>query len=471
MAIVEGEFRQLAPEQIEGLRSRVQGEVIVPGDAEYDGARMAWNLSMQQHPAVIVMAASASDVAAAVKFAQEADLGIAVQATGHGVRRPADGCLLVNTSRMTGVRVDEASQTAWVEAGTKWGAVLEKTQAVGLAPLLGSSPDVGAVGYTLGGGMGWLVRKYGLSADSVRYFDVVTADGRTLHASDTENADLFWGLRGGGGSLGIVTGMSIRLYPVTTIYGGNLFYPVELAPAVFRRYREWIASAPDELTSSIVIMNYPPIPEIPEFLSGKSFVQVRGCCCGPVEQGEALLQSWRGWETQPVIDDFRAMPFSDVATISSDPEDPMPGMTTSAWLSDLDDRLIDTVIQYAAPAGGPPPITFAEIRHSGGAVSRIDVGDCAYDNRESSLTLQAIGITPTPEAHRAFVDHTDRMKQDLKPWLTGRVYLNFLEGEEAVRRTKDGYSPENYRQLSALKAKYDPENRLGFSFGIPPAVD
>jgi hypothetical protein len=470
MAILEGEFRQLAPEQIEGLRSRVQGDVIAPGDAGYDGARMAWNLSVQQHPAVIVMAASASDVAAVVGFAQEADLGIAVQATGHGVRRPADGCLLVNTSRMTGVRVDEASQTAWIEAGTKWGTVLEKTQAVGLAPLLGSSPDVGAVGYTLGGGMGWLVRKYGLSADSVRYFDVVTADGRTLRASSTENADLFWGLRGGGGSLGIVTGMAIRLYPVTTVYGGNLFYPVELAPAVFRRYREWIASAPDELTSSIVIMNYPPIPEMPEFLRGKSFVQVRGCYCGPVEQGEALLQSWRDWET-PVIDDFKAMPFSDVAAISSDPEDPMPGHSTSAWLSDLDDGLIDTVIRYVAPAGGPPPITFAEIRHSGGAVSRVDGGDCAYGNRESSLTLQMIGITPTPEAHRTLVDHTDRMKQDLKPWLTGRVYLNFLEGEEAVRRTKDGYSPENYRKLSALKAKVDPENRLGFSFGIPPAVD
>jgi FAD/FMN-containing dehydrogenase len=470
MAILEGGFRQLAPEEIEGLRSRVQGDVIAPGDAGYDGARMAWNLSMQQRPAVIVMAAGAPDVAAAVGFAREADLGVAVQATGHGVRRPADGCLLVNTSRMTGVRVDAASQTAWVEAGTKWGAVLEQAQAVGLAPLLGSSPGVGAVGYTLGGGMGWLVRKHGLSADSVRYFDVVTADGQTLRASDTENADLFWGLRGGGGSLAIVTEMAIRLYPVMTVYGGNLYYPIELAPAVFRRYREWIASAPDELTSSIVIMNYPPIPEIPEFLSGKSFVQVRGCYCGPAEEGEALLGHWRGWEP-PFIDDFKAMPFADVAAISSDPPDPMPGRTTSAWLRDLDDEVIDTVLRYALPAGGPPPITFAEIRHSGGAVSRVDAADCAYGNRESSLTLQMIGITPSPEAHRAFVDHTDRMKQDLKPWLTGRVYLNFLEGEEAVRRTKDGYSPENYRRLSALKAKYDPENRLGFSFAVPPAVD
>ena len=204
----------------------VDSRVIVPGDEHYDAARQGWNLAVDQYPAMIVEARTAEDVAEALRFAQSQGLDVAVTATGHGVIRKADHSLLIDTSKMAAVEVDAAARTAWVGAGTKWGAVLEAAQAAGLAPLLGSSPDVGAIGYTLGGGMGWLVRKYGLSADSVNYFEVVTVNGERVRASATENADLFWGLRGGGGNFGVVTGMEIRLYPVTTVYGGNLFYPV-----------------------------------------------------------------------------------------------------------------------------------------------------------------------------------------------------------------------------------------------------
>jgi FAD/FMN-containing dehydrogenase len=277
----------------ERLERQIGGEVFVPGDAGYDDARKAWNLTVDQRPAVIVVAESAADIVQAVRFAGEEGLGIAVQATGHGVSRPANDSLLIITSRMTKVYVDAASQSAWIESGAKWGVVLEQAQAVGLAPLLGSTPDVSAVGYTLGGGIGWLARKYGLSADSVHFFEMVTADGRLLRVSPTENSDLFWGLRGGGGSFGVITGMEVQLYPVTTIYGGNLFYPVEQAKAVYTRYREWIANAPEELTSSVLIMNFPPIPQVPELLRGQSFVIVRGAYAGRVEEGEALLKFWR----------------------------------------------------------------------------------------------------------------------------------------------------------------------------------
>lgn len=450
------------------LRPAIQGTVITPDDPQYDEARQAWNLSVDQHPAMIVIADSVEDVVGAVQYAVQAGLSLTVQGTGHGVVRPADDSLLLITSKMKTVRVDEAAQTAWVEAGVKWGEVLEKAQAVGLAPLLGSSPDVGVVGYTLGGGMGWLGRKYGLATDSVRFFEVVTADGRLLHARETENSDLFWGLRGGGGSFGIITGMEIKLYPVSTVYGGNLFYPISLAKEVYARYRNWIASAPDELTSSIVIMNFPPIPEIPDFLRGQSFVIVRGLYSGPIEEGEALIQSWRDWQT-PYLDGFRVMPFSEVGKVSDEPLNPTPVHSTGAWLNELSDEVIDILLRYVTPEAGPSPLVFAEVRHVGGAVARVSPEASAYGNRDASFLLHMLGVTPTPEAYRQTAQYAGQIKEQLRPYLTGGVYMNFLEGEESQRRVESGYSPEAYRRLVALKAAYDPDNRLRSGFNIQSA--
>lgn len=449
------------------LQESIQGQVITPFDTGYDEARQAWNLSVDQHPALIVIAESTSDVAEVVRFARIEGLEVAVQSTGHGNVRPANDCLLIITSNMNDVQVDVLSQTARIQAGAKWGMVLEKTYPHGLAPLLGSSPDVGAVGYTLGGGMGWLARKYGLSIDSVHSFEVVTAEGRFLRASHTENNDLFWGMRGGGGSLGIVTAMEVQLYPVTTVYGGNLYYPIEEAKEVFTRYRDWISSIPDELTSSIVIMNFPPIPELPEFLRGQSFAMVRGCYCGPMEEGETLLGYWRDWRA-PIIDDFKAMPFSEVATISNDPVDPLPGLSSGAWLRELNDQVLETLIRYGAPSEGPPLFLMTEVRHAGGAISRLEHTANAFSHREALHSLQVVGVTETPEAYRGLQAYTQRLKSDLKPYLMG-VYMNWLEGLESREKIQEAYSPQNYRRLRELKAKYDPDNLLGFSFNILPA--
>ncbi len=449
------------------LRSRLQGQVITPSDAQYDQARQAWNLSVDQHPAVIVVAKSAADVAQAVRYARRQGLGIAVQSGGHGVIRPADEAMLIVTNQLRQMRMDAENQRAWIGAGLKWGMVLEKTQEAGLAPLLGSSPDVGVVGYTLGGGMGWLARKYGLAADSVVSIELVTASGEVIQANQEQNRDLFWGLRGGGGSFGVVTSLEIRLYPVTTVYGGNLVYPAELAREVITRYREWIASAPDELTSSIVIMNFPPIPAVPEFLRGQSVVMVRGCFAGPLEQGKALLQSWRDWK-KPLVDDFKAMPFSQVATISNDPEDPSPGLTSGAWLRELSDEAIELLMRYAVSVNGSSPLVATEVRHAGGKISQVDPYFNAFGNRDAVLSLQVVGMTPTPEVHLQVGQYIVQMKQALAPYLTGNVYINFLEGEEARRRTPDAYLPETYRRLKALKAKYDPDNIFRFGYDIPP---
>ena len=467
MAAEQINLSPAAETSLGALRTAIEGRVIVPNDPDYDTVRQAWNLLLDQHPALIVVVASASDVVQAVRFARNSGLGVAVQATGHGVVSPADDGLLIVTSQMTDVRIDAQSQTAWIEAGTQWGKVLEKAQEVGLAPLLGSSPGVGAVGYTLGGGMGWLARKHGLAADSVHYFEIVTADGQLRRASATENADLFWGLRGGGGSFGVITGMEIQLYPVTTVYAGNLIYPIDAAREVFAHYREWIASAPDELTSSIVIMNFPPIPAVPEFLRGQSVVMVRGCYAGDVQDGAELIQEWRDWKT-PMADMFDVLPFSKAATISNDPPDPVAGLSTTVSLGSLDDEAIETLICHGVTKNG---LVVTEIRHAGGAMAKVDAQANAYGNRNTSLILQFIGMTPTLDARHGLEQYIDQIRLELHPHLTDRVYINFLEGREKRERTKDAYSPESYHRLMRLKARYDPENLFRFSFGIRPAHD
>jgi hypothetical protein len=449
------------------LKSSIEGAVLVPGDAQYDQARQGWDLSLVQHPAVIVLAKSAGDVVTAVNFARDNGLGAAVLSTGHGSSLPADDALLIVTSQMNDVRIDEETQTAWVEAGAKWGVVLAKAQAVGLAPLLGSSPDVGAVGYTLGGGFGWIGRKYGMSVDSVLMFEVVTADGQIRRASDSENSDLFWALRGGGGSFGVITGMQIKLYPLTTVVGGNLIYPIEAARDVLRHYRDWIKNAPDELTSAFAIMNLPPLDMIPEFLRGKSIVMVRGCYCGPVEQGEAMIQEWVDW-MPPMANQFQAMPFSQVGKISDEPEDPVPALISTAWLTDLSDEVLDLLIQYAAPSDRPAPIISTEVRHAGGAISRVDPAANAFSNRDGEYLLAFLTMPPSPEAVPQIVQYMKLAQQAVQPHTSGRVYINFFTGPDKFDHTPDAFPPDTYRRLKSLKAQYDPGNLFHYSFNIPP---
>ncbi|MFN2295790.1 MAG: FAD-binding oxidoreductase, partial [Candidatus Promineifilaceae bacterium] len=461
------ELTQTAP-AFDELRAQVQGELFTPESDGYEEARLAWNRKVVQYPAVIVAAETAVDVQAAVNFARLHNLGVAVQSTGHGNVRPADNCLLILTKEMDGLIIDTIAQTATLEAGVQWGPVLAAAQEYDLAPLLGSSPTVGAIGYTLGGGLGWLGRKYGLATDSVIEFEVVTADGQLRKVSHSENSDLFWGLRGGGGSLGIVTGMTIRLFPVSTVYAGNLFYPAVMAGEVFRHYRSWIADAPDELTTSVLIMNFPPLPEIPDFLSGKSFTIVRGCYCGAEEEGAQLLEHWRSWQA-PLMDDFKMIPFSAAGSISSDPVDPMPGFSSGAWLADLSDAAIETIVDYALGEGGISPLFFSEVRHAGGEIGRVNRDAAVYGNRDAQLLLNFAGASPTAEAHDHLVSYTGRMKEALRPSLTGGVYMNFLEEIESQQRIRDGLAPGGYDQLARLKGRYDPHNLFGYAFNVRPA--
>lgn len=454
----------------QNLQACIQGTVLVPGDASYDTARRAWNLSIDQHPALIVIANNAQDIAEAVCFARDKELGVAVQSTGHGITLPADNCLLIITSRMVNVSVDADNHTAHVEAGATWGMVLEQAQAVGLAPLLGSSPTVGVVGYTLGGGMGWLARKYGLALDSVCSFEVVTADGNLLQCSDTENSDLFWALRGGGGSFGVITAMEIQLYPVTTVFGGYLIYPIGLARHIFQQYRAWISTVPQEMTSSVTIMNFPQVPTLPKFLRGQSVVIMRACYCGPVTQGEAVMNTWLNG-IPPLVNTFREMPFTEVATISSDPTEPMATLSVGGdWLRGLNDKTIELLIQYGSPIKGSSPLVFIEVRHAGGAMAKVPGDANAFGYRDGSLVLNIVGATPTPGARLQLEHYINQFREALQPHLAEEMYINFVEGKSARQRTRNAYSPETYRRLQAVKAKYDPDDIFRYSYDISPAV-
>lgn len=450
------------------LQAQLQGTVIAPDDPQYDVMRRAWNLTVEHRPLLIVVPEAASDVAAAVRFAKIQRLSVAIQATGHTVGRPADEhTLLINTARMTEVSVDAEVQTAWVQAGAQWKHVLERAQEVGLAPLLGSSPEVGAVGYTLGGGMGWLARKYGMSLDSVNWFEVVTPDGQLVRASAIENRDLFWALRGGGGNFGVVTAMEIKLYPVNKIYGGNLIYPAALARAVLARFREWIKANPDEMTSSVALFNFPPLPHLPEFLRGQSVVFVRGAYAGNAHDGADRIQPWLDWQT-PIANTWREMPFSEVGTISNDPVDPLPSFSSGIWLRELTDDAIETIVHYMFPAQDASPLAFTEIRHAGGAIGRVVADSNAYSNRDAQLILQTVGAAPTREAYAYVKDYVERYKRDLQPALTGKLYPNFNVNETLRERGRDGFSEDNYRRLQALKARYDADNRFDHAFAIEP---
>lgn len=450
------------------LTTRLPGKVFFPTDAQYDELRAGYNAAVQQHPQVIVRAESAQDVAAAVSFARQQGLPVAVQNTAHGVKREANDALLIIVSPMNGVRIDPQAQTAWVEGGAKWGDVLPAAQAHGLTPLLGSSSDVGAVGYTLGGGWGWLTRKFGLSSDNVLRFEVVTADGELRTASESENPDLFWALRGGGGGFGVVTGMEIRLHPVTEVYAGNVHYPASMAKEVFQRFREWVSGAPDELSASIVLINYPPLPDLPPFLQGQSFVIVRACYVGEPEEGERLVSFWREWQ-QPVIDEFKVLPFTQADQISQDPPDPIPFTGTGGWLRDLSDETADTLIQFTLPQGGPPALIFTEVRLAGGAVARMDPDTNAYSNREEMFNWISLALVMSPEMAAGAGQQFAALQQALQPHLSGKVYMNFIEREEAALRARDGFSEKNFRRLQEIKAKYDPENRFSYAYAIPPA--
>ena len=454
-------------DSVEQFKTQIAGSLLAAGDPGYEQARRGWNLSIDQRPALVLIAENVHDVVAGVRLAQAAGLGIAVQLSGHGIQQPAQEALLIVTSRMNSVQVDPAARTARVEAGAMWRQVLAASTPLGLAPLMGTSPDVGVAGFTLGGGIGWLARRYGLAADSVRSFDIVTPDGQLRHASSTENDDLFWALRGGGGNFGVVTGLEFSLYPVATLYGGNLTYPARLAGEALRFFRDWTRTVPRELTSSIAIGKFPSLPQVPAALRGKTEVTVRAAFTGRAEDGRALIQPWLDWQA-PDSNSFREMPFAEVATIQNDPVNPTSSTAACEMFDELSDAALDLIVHHTSDPASP--LLFSLLLQAGGAIAEAEASSSAIGNREASFYLVMGALVAAPEACAAPQAAIRRYQADLRPHLRGGVYLNFISGciaqAETRQRTKDAYRAESFQRLAALKAKYDPDNLFRFSFQL-----
>jgi FAD/FMN-containing dehydrogenase len=417
---------------------------------------MAWNLAADQRPAAVVLPETDTDVAFAVAYAREAGLRVSVQGTGHNPLPLGDmsGSLLIRTSRMRQVDIDPGSRRARVQAGAIWSDVAAPANKHGLAALVGSSPDVGVVGYSLGGGIGYLGRKHGIQTNSVTAIELVTPDGDHARVDAAHDPDLFWALRGGGGNFGVVTAMEFTLYPVSSLYGGWLIWPWEDSQKVIERWVEWTRETPDEVTSMARIMQLPPIPDVPEMLRGRQIVVVSAAYLGSKEDGEKLFSPLR--ELGPEIDTFETMEPLGLSYLHGDPETPVPVLSDQAVLDDMPQAAIDAFVAKAGPDAGTA-LLMAELRQMGGAFARSEPGHGALSKIDGGFVAFAGGM-PIDEQVGAAVERDSReLMEALRGFGHGRSYSNFAE---RVVDASEFYGDETYRQLRAIRERVDPEGLL-----------
>jgi FAD/FMN-containing dehydrogenase len=436
---------------VEELRRRLTGDVVTHADASWDDARQAWNLAVDQRPVFVALPESVADIVAIVEFAVENGYRVAPQGTGHAAAPLGDlsDTILVKTSRMRGVEIDPERRTARAEAGVIWVEVVEAAAEHGLAALAGSSPDVGVVGYTLGGGLSWLARKHGIGANQVTAVELVTADGRFVRADRENEPDLFWAIRGGGGAFGVVTAIEFNLFPITEVYAGILWFPIERAAEVLKAWRAWTDSVPEELTSVGRLLQLPPIPEIPEPVRGKSFVIVEAIYLGDEVSGADLLAPLRA--LGPVMDTVATIPVQELGHLHMDPEQPAPAAGDGGMLADVDDELIETLVAHTVGS----PLLSVEVRHLGGAVARPRPEHGAIAAFESPYLMFGVGITPTAEALEAVEASSAALRRAVAAWESDHTYMNFAE---TPRRSRTLFSETAYARLRRIKAKVDPEN-------------
>jgi len=434
----------------------LSGTVIRPGDPSYDQARRLWNGMIDRSPAIIARCASVADVVAAVNFAREEKLVLAVRGGGHnaaGLGSCDDG-LVIDLSGMRGVTVDAANRVAKVQGGALWRDVDAATHAHGLATPGGVISTTGVGGLTLGGGLGWLMRQYGLACDNVLAVEIVTADGQVRRASATENPDLFWGIRGGGGNFGVVTSFEFRLHPVRMIYGGMLVYPAPRAPEILRHYRDIASSAPDELALFAGLMTSPDGMPITAIFAGYN---------GPVNKAEAALKPLR--DLGPVADQVSEIPYPALQSML---DEGFPSGLNVYWRSDflasLPDDAIDTLVDRFKSITSP--LSALLIEQFGGAVSRVGADETAFAQRDALFNLAVITRWTDPATASTHIDWARQTSDAMRPYTSGGVYVNYL-GSEGTDRVRAAYGAK-YDRLVALKQKYDPKNLFRVNQNIQP---
>lgn len=459
----------LQPAAIDELRGNFLGELLQPDDPSYDVSRKIWNGHIDRRPALVARCRGVADVMAAVRFARDQDVLVSVRGGGHAVAGHAlcDDGIVIDLSLMTGSRVDPLAQTIRVEGGCLNEHLDRESQAFGLATTSGIVSHTGVGGLTLGGGIGHLMRKFGLSIDNLLSCDVVTADGELLVASPRENAELFWGLRGGGGNFGIVTSFEFQLHPLgPTVMAGMVMWPMDDAPQVLGFLRDFVAEAPDEVGIMGNLRLAPPLPIVPEELHGKPIVAIVPMYTGSIEDGEKILQPIRRFGT-PVLDTIAPKPYAAHQKMF-DPA--LPHGLHYYWkshkLGPLTDESIEVVVEHAR--GITSPLTTVPLFTQGGAMARIAEEDTAFPNRDAAHDINIVAAwrpdDPDPDRHIGWVR---RFFEALEPHSRG-VYVNFTSDDPGERVRGRAYSPEQWSRLVALKAKFDPTNFFRMNANIPP---
>ncbi len=440
-----------------GIKEKASGDVLTPGDAGYHEARKIWNGMIDRKPALIIRCQTVGDVQLAVNTARENNLPLAIRGGGHNVSGNAvcDGGIMVDLSLMKKVQVDPEGLTAKAQGGATWGDLDKATQVFGLATTGGIISSTGIGGLTLGGGVGWLVRKYGMSCDNLLSAEIVTADGTLQTASLHQNPDLFWGLRGAGGNFGVVTSLTFRLHPVATVLGGMLLYPRKEAKSVIQHFRAFMETAPDELTLYAGLLHSP---------DGVPVVAILGCYNGDLQKGEEVLKPIRTFGT-PIADLFAPLPYQQMQTIL---DASLPHNNRYYWksgfLQALSDEAIDTIIAHGATV--PSPLTPIIIEMYGGKACEEPEGGTAYPHRQPLYDLVIIGAWSAPEDDEKNIAWTRGLWDAMQPFTTNKVYVNTL-GTEGGERVKEAYG-DSYPRLLRLKKKWDPENLFHMNQNINP---
>jgi FAD/FMN-containing dehydrogenase len=443
----------------------INGRVVYPTDAEWDVAHQAFSLLIDQRPEAMVFPADADDVVTIVNYAREHGLRVAPQATAHnaGPLGALDGTIVVQTSDMQDVSIDPVARRVRVGSGVKWESVAPDLSNHGLAGLHGSSPDVGIAGYSLGGGIGWLARKYGMQTNSVTAIELVTADGEFIRATAENHPDLFWALRGGGGNYGVVTAIEFAVYPVEELYSGALFFPFERASEVLHTWRELLPTFPEELMTWANILHFPPLPDIPEPFRGRSFTIVMGAYLGEEAEGRELLQRLR--DLGPEIDTFAMNPPSELAELAMDPPDPLPFVSGHELLEELPASLLDEILSIVGPdSDSGTSLTMFQLRHMGGALARRSPGAGARATLPGEVNLFTLGVAEG-EAVQAVHARIARLVAAAKPHRAGH-YPNFVE-EPADASTF--FDADTWARLREVKALYDPQDLFKGNHHVPPA--
>jgi hypothetical protein len=445
----------LTTDSLERLARAIDGRLVLASDADWDTARQAWNLAIDQHPELVAFPADADDVAEIVKFAGRYGLRVTPQGTGHAAAAHSEltGTILLRTDSLREITVDRERGVVRVGAGVQWSEVTDAVAPLGLVVRAGSSGSVGVIGFSLGGGYSWLGRKHGLAVSSITAAELVTGDG-TLHRVDAEHEpDLFWAVRGGGGNTGIITALEFTAIAVSRVYGGALLFPLERASEVLTAYEQWTRGLDESATTCVRLLHLPPLPELPDMLRGKSFVGIDGAIEAPTDQAERILAPLRA--LGPVLDSFAEMPAAGLGQIHMDPLDPTPARGDGLILGDLPAEAIAALLEVAGP-GVDSPLLAIDLRHLGGAIGRPGPGGGAVDHIPGRFLLNAVGVTPVPEAEQAVLAHVERLQEALAPWTEKRDYMNFREVALPATRF---YSEDTLTRLLGIQAAHDP-NRV-----------